>query len=161
MKYRIILLILIVLPIILVSAQNVVVDTQPTTHRFNLFERLQTTDSLSGGVVNFFQDKRIERIFTGRATVHNSTQKVAGYRVQVFSSNAQRTAKDEAFNIEQELKQLFPQYAVYVNYSSPFWKVRIGDFASYATAQEFRNELVGKFTAYKAETYVVKDQINK
>lgn len=81
----------------------------------------------------------------------------AGYRVQVFSSNAQRTAKDESLNIERRLRSAFPGYGVYRIYASPFWKVRIGDFRTHEDAQAFRAELVNAFPELRKETYTVRE----
>jgi len=79
--------------------------------------------------------------------------------VQVFSSNVQRTAKNEAFKIEKQIKDQFPDEAVYVNYTSPFWKVRVGDFRTQAEAQRVRAKLKEAFPNLKSEIYIVKEQI--
>lgn len=81
----------------------------------------------------------------------------AGYRVQVFSSNAQRTAKNESLTIERRLRSAFPGYGVYRTYSSPFWKVRIGDFRTHAEARAFRAKLVKVFPELRRETYTVRE----
>ena len=80
-----------------------------------------------------------------------------GYRLQVFSSNAQKTAKDQAYAIEQKLRSTFPEYGVYRTYSSPFWKVRIGDFKTHEDAMKFRDELVKIFPELSRETYAVRE----
>lgn len=80
-----------------------------------------------------------------------------GFRVQVFSSNAQRTAKDQAYTIERRLRSAFPGHAVYRTYASPFWKVRIGDFRTLEEARAFRAELVKLFPEYARETYTVRE----
>jgi hypothetical protein len=85
---------------------------------------------------------------------------IQGFRVQVFSSNTQRTARQEAFNHESNLKEAFPEMKVYVSYSSPFWKVRIGDFFTKEEARRFTEELLLKFPELKGETYTVRDQIS-
>lgn len=81
----------------------------------------------------------------------------AGYRVQVFSSNAQRTAKDESLNIERRLRTAFPNHGVYRIYASPFWKVRIGDFRTHEDAQAFLTELIKLFPELKKDTYTVRE----
>lgn len=147
---------LIFLNILCVSAQN------GKSAKQNFFESMSKTDSASGASVKFFQDKRIEN-FVVEKRYYSGAQLTTtgnGYRVQVFSSNVQRTAKSEAFKIEKEILDLFPEYPVYVNYTSPFWKVRVGNFSSYSEAQSFREELVKYFPHLKSETYTVKDQIN-
>jgi hypothetical protein len=139
-----------------VSAQE---QEQQSSLSAHFFQKLSETDSLSAGRVNLFQDSRIERLFEGRRTGVYETVSAAGFRVQVFSSNAQKTAKDEAFKIEKDLKAAFPEQAIYVNYASPFWKVRIGDFKTQEEANAFRALLLSEFPSFKSETYVVRDQI--
>jgi uncharacterized membrane protein YraQ (UPF0718 family) len=139
------------------TAQN-----NDSSKKQNIFESLAETDSVTQAKVTFHQDKRIEQIFTEKKSTSSShTNTVgSGYRVQVFSSNVQRTAKAEAFKIEKDLKDVFPEQAIYVNYTSPFWKVRVGDFKSIEDAQEFRNQLIKVFPHLRSETYTVRDQIN-
>jgi len=126
----------------------------------NIFEVLRKTDTLGSGTVKVFQDKRIEKLIVDKKTQSNSTVVSNGYRVQVFSSNTQRTAKTEAFKIEKNLREIFPEHAVYVSYTSPFWKVRIGDFKTLHEAQVFRVEVIDAFPGFKSETYAVKDIVN-
>ena len=147
---------LIFLNIFSISAQEERVTKQ------SFFESLSKVDSITGASVKFFQDRRIEDFVVDKKN-YSGVQNIStgsGYRVQVFSSNAQQTAKNEAFKIEKEIRDLFPEYPVYVNYTSPFWKVRVGNFSSYSQAQVLRNEIVKAFPHFKSDTYTVKDQIN-
>ena len=133
-----------------------------TKSKRNIFESLQSNDSNSPGSVKIYQDSRIEQLVIEHktATETKSTMTGNGYRVQVFSSNVQRTAKAEAFKIEKVLREEFPDYEVYVNYTSPFWKVRVGDFKTFNDAQECRRELIVAFPNLRTETYTVKDIVN-
>ena len=124
----------------------------------NVFDIIMTSDSLHEGVVKIYQDKRIEQLFFDRITLSN-TGVISGYRVQVFSSNVQRTAKNEAFRIESLVREKFPEASIYVSYTSPFWKVRVGDFRTTEEAQELREELMRTFPDIRKEMYVVKDEI--
>lgn len=130
----------------------------------NIFESLATVDSASRAAVKIQQDERITLALVERKSAtetHSASINTgSGYRVQVFSSNVQRTAKAEAYKIEKKLKDQFPDQAVYVNYTSPFWKVRIGDFKTIQEAKDFRNQLIDAFPELKSETYTVKDIIN-
>lgn len=130
----------------------------------NIFDALKKTDSLTNATVKINQDSRIEQLIVNRGNSNSvsgyqSQTTVSGYRVQVFSSNTQRTAKNDAFKIEKQIREQYPNEGVYVNYSSPFWKVRIGDFKSMAQAQLFRNQLVEDFPNLRSETYVVREQV--
>jgi hypothetical protein len=128
----------------------------------NIFESLRSNDSTSRGSVKVYQDLRLDQLINEHRSVSEAKSTITsnGYRVQVFSSNVQRTAKAEAFKIEKVLREEFPDYEVYVNYTSPFWKVRVGDFKDFDDAQELRRELVGAFPNLRSETYTVKDIIN-
>jgi len=127
----------------------------------NILETLSTTDSGTHATVKIHQDKRIEQMLTNKKHPTSSQSQMTsnGYRVQVFSSNVQRTAKNEAFKIERQIRENFPNQTVYVNYSSPFWKVRVGDFVSQSQAHIFRNKLIEAFPAMKSEIYIVREQI--
>lgn len=116
----------------------------------------EKVDSKSGEVI-FHQDKRIESMMV--ENVSTSAAFANGFRVQVFSSNAHSAAKDQAFKLEQTLNENFPDYKVYVTYSSPFWKVRIGDFLTQQDARAFSDELVKKIPNLRKETYTVKDRV--
>lgn len=150
-----------VLAIILINgtlcAQQTVDVKSPT-----IFESLAKPDSVTKATVIVHQDKRIEQMLAGKKNTANSQghSTGSGYRVQVFSSNTQRTAKNEAFKIEKQINDMFPNERVYVNYTSPFWKVRVGDFSSMSEAQAFRSELIEVFPEMRSETYIVREQIN-
>ncbi len=131
---------------------------QRNSTKKNIFENLATPDSVSGAVAVVTQDKKIENIMLNPQS--NSTTVTGGYRVQVFSSNTQRTAKSQAYKIEKELREVFPEHMIYVSYSAPFWKVRIGDFSSQKDAQELRSEIIIAFPSLRSETYTVRDHVN-
>lgn len=147
---------IIVLALITGSIQTVVSQEAATR---NIVKALQTPDSVTGARVNIYQDKRVDMLLAGRHANAGSKKTAQGYRVQVFSSNTQRTAKTDAFRIERQIKEAFPDANVYVNYISPFWKVRVGDFLSHEEAQRFRQELTEAFPQFKSETYIVREQI--
>lgn len=81
-----------------------------------------------------------------------------GYRVQVYSSNQQQSAKGEALELETRLKDKINQ-TLYVQYLTPFWKVRIGDFRTYDEAKEYKKLFVQQFPDLMGDTYIVRDKI--
>jgi hypothetical protein len=83
---------------------------------------------------------------------------IDGYRVQIFSSNQQQTAKAQALELEANLKASVNQ-TIYVQYLPPFWKVRIGDFRTVEEAKEYKKLFVQQFPDMIGETYVVRDKI--
>ncbi len=126
-----------------------------------IFKVLATPDSVTGAVVKVYNSYGIEESMADRSSRHVvKTGTGQGFRIQVFSSNVHRTAKTEAFNIEKELVTAFPETGIYVSYTSPFWKVRVGDFKTAAEARSFSEELINAFPQLKATTYIVKDKVN-
>lgn len=93
-------------------------------------------------------------------TVKSRSGKTAGYRVQVFADNNARTAKMEARARERSLATAFPHYPTYVAYSSPYWRLRVGDFRNQAEADKAAAEIRRAFPAYAKEVRVVRDHIN-
>ncbi|MCM1051762.1 MAG: SPOR domain-containing protein [Paenibacillus sp.] len=84
----------------------------------------------------------------------------AGYRVQVFSDNNVRTAKAEATSKQRVISARFPQYQTYVRYTSPYWRLKVGDFRTQQEANAVADELRKAFPAYSKEIRVVRDRIS-
>ncbi|MDR0370518.1 MAG: SPOR domain-containing protein [Prevotellaceae bacterium] len=132
---------------------------EPPTAKSETLELIETPDSSTNAYIRVFQDKRMEDVMMEKRIV-NKNAIVQVYRVQVFSSNVQREAKTNAYNIERQIREKFPEHDVYVSYSSPFWKVRVGDFFTMGDARRFQAELIKMFPALKNDTYPVMEQIN-
>lgn len=81
-----------------------------------------------------------------------------GYRVQIYSSNKQQLAKTEAMQLEKSMKEQLDS-KVYVQYASPFWKVRIGDYRTLDEANAAKEDLIRRFPQLQSSTYVVRDRI--
>lgn len=86
--------------------------------------------------------------------------RLAGYRVQVFSDNNVRTAKAEASSKQRIISARFPQYQTYVKYTSPYWRLKVGDFKTQQEANAAADELRKAFPAYSKEIRVVRDRIS-
>ena len=115
------------------------------------------TDVMSNVIVH--QDSLVQQLLYEKASgVSSRPVETAGYRVQIYSSNHQQMAKLEAMRLEKEMQEKL-DVPVYVSYTPPFWKVRLGDFATYEEAQEFKNGFVHQFPELLGDTYVVRDQV--
>lgn len=137
-------------------------DEQSESAKPTIFETLTDNSDASKGVVILHQDERIKELVYRKKEndLKNMTfSTAAGFRVQVYSSNEQRTAKANAYKTEEKIKEKFPDLSVYVSYLSPFWKVRVGDCVSNMEAQELRNQMKKEFPELQQETYIVKDQV--
>ena len=117
---------------------------------------LSIFDSLPG--VQIVQDSAMSVLLDEAVNGKRELVERDGYRVQIYSSNQQQTAKGEALNLETKLKDKIGQ-TVYVQYLPPFWKVRLGDFKTYDEAREYKKEFVAQYPEMMGDTYIVRDKI--
>ena len=138
---------------------------QEPPRQYSIFDALQSSVPGKGTVVidQPVAIRRMVGLVGSGADVEtrngSSYMKVQGYRIQVFSGNDQRTAKDEAFRKEKAIKEVFPNLATYVIYVAPFWRLRVGDYNSYEEAYYMRRQLMQAFPSYGKEMYPVKEDV--
>lgn len=140
-------------------------DTIPTEPAYTIFDDLAKHEA-GKGVVTIHQSEAIRNLVGAckfgkdvETTDDETFLKIQGFRTQVFSGNNQRKSKDEAFNKEKEIKELFPELPTYVTYTAPFWKLRVGDFRSHEEAYQALRQLMVAFPAYAKEMYIVKEEV--
>jgi hypothetical protein len=117
---------------------------------------LSILDSLPG--VQIIQDSAMNALLEEAVRGKREIVEIDGYRVQIYSSNQQQTAKAQALELEATVKPTIDQ-PVYVQYLPPFWKVRIGDFRTVEEAKEYKKEFVQQYPQMVGETYIVRDKI--
>ena len=113
-------------------------------------------DSLPG--VQVIQDPGIAVLLDEAVNGKREMVEKDGYRVQIFSSNQQQTAKSQALDLETKLRDKINQ-SLYVQYLPPFWKVRVGDFRTYEEAKEYKKLFVQQYPEMMGDTYIVRDKI--
>jgi hypothetical protein len=84
---------------------------------------------------------------------------VSGYTVQVFTGNNQRRSKDEAFEKKSQIERRFNEVAAYVDYKSPFWRLRVGDFQTYEEALRMMYQLTESFPSFRQEIKIVRENV--
>jgi len=77
---------------------------------------------------------------------------VQGYRVQIYSASTRETAE----RAQQRAKDLFVRDDIYVEFEPPFFKVRIGNFATRELAEKFVSiaRQHGYETSFSASTQI-------
>lgn len=108
--------------------------------------------------VEVLQDSSVAILLDVARNNRHEYVEIDGYRVQIFSSNQQQTAKTQALELEANLKNTVNQ-TIYVQYLPPFWKVRLGDFRTVEEAKEYKKDFVQQYPDMIGETYVVRDKI--
>lgn len=117
---------------------------------------LSILDSLPG--LQLVQDSAVAVLLEEAENGKRELVEIDGYRVQIYSSNQQQTAKGEALELEEKVKESLTQ-SVYVQYLPPFWKVRLGDFRTYEEAREYKKIIVAQYPELMGDTYIVRDKI--
>lgn len=83
-----------------------------------------------------------------------------GYRVQVFDDNNVNTAKQEAQSRRQLIQSRFPELRTYVQFNSPYWRVKVGDFKTRSEAETTMLAIRQAFPSIASQLRVVRDRIN-
>jgi hypothetical protein len=118
--------------------------------------RANIISEMSG--VEVYQDSTVARLLHNAIYGEQELVEIDGYHVQIYSSNQQQIAKEEALELEKKLKEYLP-HTIYVTYVSPCWKVRVGDFRTYEEAYAYKKEFVQMYPEQMGDTYIVKDKI--
>jgi len=121
------------------------------------------------GRVTVYEDESISHVL-GRSmapprTVYTNADgtvqyhKMRGYKIQAFSGNNQRTSKNEANRKQGQINNAFPEHETVVLFESPFWRLRVGNFATREEAEEVMRELRRTFPSFGKEMYIVVDEV--
>ena len=124
-----------------------------------IFDSIQAT-----GNAKIYQDSRIAQLIAlkiaGLDVEHDANQPVSGYRVQIFSSSQQRTARSTAFQLQARVRASGIDAQTHIIYNQPYWKVRLGDFKTKAEAQLLREQVNKLMPDLQEDTYIVRDNID-
>ncbi len=85
----------------------------------------------------------------------NQTQ-IDGFRIQIYSGSGV-SSKTEAESVMAKFAKMYPAERVYVIYTAPFWRVRVGDYRSKSEALPLLNSIQSAFNG----SYIVHDNTVK
>lgn len=137
------------------SAQNKASNKKPYT---DIFETLSQTPANSGKVT-IKQDPKMKSLMKKKLSANDEKTYVtfSGYRVQVYMGNLPKKSKVEALEREKKIKEKYPDVTSYLTFSSPFWKLRLGDFRVQTDAMVFAQKILTDFPDMNGEVFVVDD----
>ena len=122
----------------------------------NIIEDLQVPDSQTNAAITIHQSQSITDVVNEKLEGFEPTSMMSqGWSVQVFSDNSQR-GKEQAFRIENRIKERMPHEYVRSERKAPFWKVRVGQFNNIEEARELKEKLIHEFPDLKGGIYVVR-----
>ena len=119
--------------------------------------RRRITDEMPYAIVH--QDSLIKQLMSDKRSGYTrGEQLMDGFRVQIYASNQQQLAKQEATELQQRIEPLI-DIPIYTISEPPFWKVRIGNFTTREDANEYKNTFLQLFPELTGSTYIVPDKI--
>jgi hypothetical protein len=113
------------------------------------------------GTVTIKADQRLNNLLYYRKTqaeeqkIENLTCK--GFRIRMYSGNSPKVSKTEALEIENLIKEDFPEIPTYLDFVAPFWKLHIGNYSNYQEATKMCNILKEKYPRLRNTIFVVKE----
>jgi orotidine-5'-phosphate decarboxylase len=121
----------------------------------NIFDLLSTSGPY-GNRVEIVQQESL-RGAVQRHVIQNESKQIQGYRIRIFSSNAQ-TARAMSQAAKEEFEALFPSIRAYLRFGNPDYRVTVGDFRTKSEAVRFLNELKA-LRQYNRVAVVVREAI--
>ena len=121
-----------------------------------------------GGRVVVFEDDNIRHVL-GRhiapprpiSIAADGTEYFAmrGFRIQAYVGNNQQVSRNQALTRRDAIRNAFPEHRTEEIFTSPFWRVRVGDFETRDEADEAMREIRRRFPAFGHELSVVPDDV--
>ena len=115
------------------------------------------TEQMQYAVVH--QDSLVTQLMRDKRSGYvRGEQVIDGFRVQIYASNVQQKAKQEAFELHQRVEAQI-DVPVYTLSEPPFWKVRIGNFHTREEANAYKSTFLELYPELTGSTYIVPDKI--
>lgn len=96
----------------------------------------------TSGLVVVHKDPRLDLLVNKQIQINEETSRLArrtmkGYRLMVINTNK----RDEAIAAKTQVYTYFPELKAYLQYQSPFFKLKAGNFKTRDEADEYRKRL--------------------
>ncbi len=75
------------------------------------------------GIVKIETDSKIDKIIASKKQYNKNLKTIKGYKIQLFYGN-----EKNSYKIKDEFKAISPEIDTKIIFSSPQWKVQIGNF---------------------------------
>jgi hypothetical protein len=92
----------------------------------DIFDRLEEIE-YDKGIISIEQSDRMEKLIAIHIAMNKRSASVEGFRVQLFSGVGSK-ARQEALEVKAKVLSEFPDEHIFIEYSAPFWRVRVGSF---------------------------------
>lgn len=90
---------------------------------FCIFLSFQSFAQQTKGTVQIESSSEIDEMITQKKDYNKSLGTIKGYKIQLFYGN-----EKDAYEVKDEFKAIFPKIPTKIIFSSPEWKVQVGNF---------------------------------
>ncbi len=104
---------------------------------FSLFSGFSQTQT---GTIHIDASSEINTLITKKIDYNKENRTVDGYRIQLFYGS-----ENGVSSVRNKFASLFPNTATYVDYESPEWKVRVGNYKTRLEADRALQEIILNF----------------
>ncbi|MFN3528823.1 MAG: SPOR domain-containing protein [Bacteroidia bacterium] len=101
--------------------------------------------------IRYILDPQLNKQLEKHKETNRKQPTVAGFRVQVYSGSN----RQQAMLIRTEVLENYPEYAAYLIYKQPNFRVRVGDFKNRFEAQKLLDALKPMYPA----SFIVPDEV--
>jgi hypothetical protein len=91
--------------------------------------------------VSYHQDRQVTELTDVYRTFNKKNDLTEGYRIQISFSNDRKEAYDNKSKLYKDL----PNEKCYVEYEEPYYKLRIGDYATRLEAYDKLRSVISKY----------------
>ena len=96
-------------------------------------------------------NQQMEELVNKHVSINSSKKTMQGFRIQVYSGQ-ERT---KATELKNSLLNQYPDFASYLLYQQPYFKVRIGDFKTRLDALKLLDQVKTNFSV----AFIVRDEV--
>ena len=116
-----------------------------------------TDDATSTNTVVVHKDARIDALIKKKAAINKATKRsmprtMRGYRLMVINTNS----RDEAIAAKTKLYTYYPDVKSYLQYQSPYFKLKAGNFQTRAEAEKYQKAMG---TLFPKGVFIISDII--
>lgn len=122
-----------------------------------VFAALTSNAQKDSGMVTVHRDPRLALLVKKQAqineeTTRNSRRVMPGFRIQIVNS----TDRNNAMEAKTRVYKLYPELKAYLQYQSPYFRLKVGNFKTRQEAEEYLRDLSRDFPN---TVFIVRDTI--
>lgn len=138
-------------------------DTLPNSKKDTSFlQQLSQPDSLSGGSIHISGDPRIDQLLRLIMSVNRKKSSFQGFRIQILSRSSYNVDMESLQRFTEEFSLDFPDIPIYLQYSDPDFKIRVGNFRTRLEAIPTLKRISKKYpNGYPVKTIIYLKEMNQ